>query len=383
MTEKQRLTVEAFLDYIKSSKSKSTLKEYREGIEKFSEWYGKNSNEILEERRKDVMSGDFTQNMRFSRELEKFHKWLLTPQQDRDKFSINSARNYCLGLRQLFRFYGFPLTNLASEIGQAVQTTKDFIPTIQQYRDMYNCGDIKAKVIISMGLDLGWRIGDFITIKKDMLPDLEQKAPLSFDLVMEKEKVIAKSFLGLESVELLKTYIPTLPKENPYLFPANHEKRLDDETINYTLRELAKKAKIKIPEGKRLRFHCFRKRFLTECANLKIDVNTAKILCGKDVESSMLAYLSEGDHKKPFQLKLFSHDWGRGRVRDQILSLLIVGGGRTHPVSGKRYYITQLNNHQRPQHVQAILTMFCDNLRHITSSNTYTALHLSMRTALF
>jgi len=315
MPKKQRLTVEYFLEEIRTRKTKGTYKEYKAGIEKFVEFYDKSANEILEERRKDVMSGDFTRTTHFSRELEKFHKYLL------DKgYSINSARNYCLGIRQLFRFYGFPLTNLSAEISQTVQTTKDFIPTIQQYRDMFNVADIKGKVIISMGLDLGWRIGDFVGIRKEQIPDLEQKAPIPFDLVTQKEKVIAKSFLGLETIELLKTYLPTLPKENPYLFPANHDKHIDDETINYHLRELSKKAKIKIPEGKRLRFHCFRKRFLTTCADLKIDVNTAKILVGKDVESSMLAYLSEVDHAKAFMEVKDALNLSNGRIKETLES---------------------------------------------------------------
>jgi len=315
MTKKQKLTVEYFLAEIKARKTKSTYKEYKSGIEKFSEWYHKSANEILEERRKDVMSGDFAQNTHFSRELEKFHKYLIEK-----SYSINSARNYCLGIRQLFRFYGFPLTNLSSEISQTVQTTKDFIPTIQQYCDMFNVADIKGKIIISMGLDLGWRIGDFVSITKAMIPDLEQKAPIPFDLVTQKEKVIAKSFLGLETIELLKTYLPTLPKENPYLFPANHDKHIDDETINYHLRELSKKAKMKIPDGKRLRFHCFRKRFLTTCADLKIDVNTAKILCGKDVEASMLAYLSEVDHAKAFLEVKEALNLSNGAIKETMQS---------------------------------------------------------------
>lgn len=56
-----------------------------------------------------------------------------------------------------------------------------------------------------------------------------------------------------------------------------------------------------MPKGKRLRFHCFRKRFLSECANLKIDINTAKILVGKSVSKDMLTYLSEVEHKKAFE----------------------------------------------------------------------------------
>jgi integrase len=287
---------ELFIDHIKKTKAKNTIKEYLCSIAKFSEFEKKTLDDILEERRQDIASGDFMRSMHFSRELEEFHKDLLNK-----GFSINSARNYCIGIKQFFKFYGFPLQNLSGEISKTVLTTKDFVPSIQQYRDMFNSSKtIQQKVIISMSLDLAWRIGDLVSLRKGQLPDLTQEAPIAFDLVTEKEKILAKSFLSLETVELLKTYLETLPKENPYLFPANHEKHLDGETINYHLNEVAKTANIKIPQGKRLRYHCCRKRFLSECANLKIDPNTARILCGKDVEESMLTYLSEVSHRKAF-----------------------------------------------------------------------------------
>jgi len=151
-----------------------------------------------------------------------------------------------------------------------------------------------------MGKDLGWRIGDFVKIRKEQLPDLEQDAPISFELITEKEDVIAKSFISAETTELLKQYLPTISEHNPYLFPSNHKGFIDPDTINRTLRRLAKKGNVKIPRNKRLRFHAFRKRFLSTCANLSIDVNIAKILVDKDVESSMLAYLSEIEHRKAF-----------------------------------------------------------------------------------
>ena len=187
-----------------------------------------------------------------------------------------------------------------SGVTHTVITTKDFVPTIEEYRKAYNVAGLQTRVIISMGLDLAWRIGDIIRLTKDMLPDLNQKAPIPFDWITEKENVIAKSFLSAETVDLLKTYIATLRDENAYLFPSNGQGHLKGEAINYKLREAFKKAKAKIPKGKRLRFHAFRKRFLSTCANLKIDVNIAKILCGKSVDKSMLTYLSEIEHKNAF-----------------------------------------------------------------------------------
>ncbi len=105
--------------------------------------------------------------------------------------------------------------------------------------------------------------------------------------------------MSQETVDLLKEYLPTVENNpNPYLFPSNREGHFDEESINRVLRELAAKANVRTPKGKRLRFHAFRKRFLTECANLHIDVNTAKVPVGKSVDKSMLTYLSEVEHRE-------------------------------------------------------------------------------------
>lgn len=52
------MTVEDFLTYVEETKSKHTLKEYRIGIKKFSEFFGKTPNEILELRKQDWVSGN-------------------------------------------------------------------------------------------------------------------------------------------------------------------------------------------------------------------------------------------------------------------------------------------------------------------------------------
>lgn len=109
-----------------------------------------------------------------------------------------------------------------------------------------------------------------------------------------------KTLLSDEVVDLLRRYLPTLTDENPYLFPSNGKENLDHTTFNQIVKELTEKADIKIAKHKRIRFHCFRKRFLSECANLRIDINLAKLMCGKSVPKSMLAYLSEADLKESF-----------------------------------------------------------------------------------
>lgn len=289
-----------FIKYLEETKSKNTLKIYKLGLALFSKYYGKSLDQILEERKNDLASGNAIRRKRFLREIEKFHSWLM---KEKNK-PLNSATTYTHGILQLFRYFEMGVTiPSGSIVGKRKLSTKDFVPTVEQYRAMFRIADsLRDKVIISLGKDLALRIGDFVRIRKDMIPSLDRDAPIPFDLMTEKEDVLAKGFISEETVELLKQYLPSLSEHNPYLFPsANGSKsHLGEEAINRALRKLAKKANVVIPTRKRLRFHAFRKRFLSTCADLSIDVNTAKILVGKNVEASMLAYLSEVRHREAF-----------------------------------------------------------------------------------
>ena len=175
MTE---MTVEAFLEYVKEARSKNTHKSYKYGIEKFVEYFGKPANEILELRKQDWVSGDLHQKKRFTREIEKYHSWLLKPihtihGKPNRAYTINSARNMCGGILQLFRFYEMPVTiPSGSDVSKTVVSTKDYVPTAQQYREMFKvAGDLRAKLVVSMGLNLGWRIGDLVKIQKEQIPE--------------------------------------------------------------------------------------------------------------------------------------------------------------------------------------------------------------------
>lgn len=283
-----------FLEHIEKSKSKNTFTVYKTGLLKFIAWYGKDANVIFEERKEHVQSGDRQKLTYFLHKIEEYFSFLLEK-----GYTRNSARVLTNGISGFFRFYGLTI-ELTAEINKKEMTTKDFETTIELYRRMFQVADIRGKIIISMGLKLGWRIGDFATLKVKQLPDLNQETPVPFEIITEKEKVIAKSYLDAETVELLKAYLPTLNTENEFLFQSNSHTALQEQSINDILKTLATKAKIQIPEGKRLRFHCFRKLFLTTCADLKIDPNIAKILTGKTVSPDMMAYLGNVNRKNAF-----------------------------------------------------------------------------------
>jgi len=284
--EEYATTEKQFYDSIPN---KNTRKEYRNGLQRFSAWFGKNPDDILQMRREDLKTTEIFQRKRFERELEKFHAYL-----KEQGLSTNSARTLCLGLRQFFRYFEVPIIlRRGSVVGKAVLTDKTYPLTIEGIRKMYAVADLKQRVILSLAKDLALRIKDFRNIKRADLPDLDREPPIPFDVMTGKEEVLAKAHLSAETVELLKVYLPTIKdKANPYLFPSNGKRAIDADTIGWNIKDLARKAGIIIPKGKRLTFHAFRKLFISTGKNLNIDGDIVKALCGKSVDRSILTYMT-------------------------------------------------------------------------------------------
>lgn len=294
------MKAQKFLEYLRKSKSKNTYKEYRYGLKKFTEWYGKDLDTILMERKEDLKSEDAVRRRRFEHKLEEFHRALM-----RQGYKVNSCRTMTLGLIQLFNFFDMDMKTrvISSEVKKTVETERSYPLTIEGVRHMYAvAGSLRDKTILLMGKDLGWRLADILSIKREEIPDLDQEAPIPFQRITLKEKVLAKGFLSSETVTVLKAYLPTLEgMDNPYLFPKkNGGGSISDDTVNNMLRALAKKAKIKVPATQALTFHCFRKFFLTYCIESGTGLTAGKLMCGKAVPKTDGTYIRSTRLKKLF-----------------------------------------------------------------------------------
>jgi len=321
-----QLSAEEFLDSIRN---KSTRKGYHNGIKKFCHWYNKFPSEILE-LRKDDLTQRPNENLveyrnraaRFEKEIEKFHSHMLD-----EGHSINSSRNYTIGIRQLFRFYQMPVRMRAgSQVTRTVKTSKSFPLRIEHVRQMFEVADLRERVILSMATDLGLRTVDFIDIKKNDFPNLNQEAPIPFDIMTAKEDVVAHGYLSQESVDLLKTYLPVLDqkkKDNPYIFASNGLSHISEEWLNKLLKRLGKKAQIPIPNGKKLSFHCFRKMFLSSSIDSGIGLTAGKMMCGKAIAQTDETYLTTVKLGERFkQLKRFLTITEQPRVESENIESL-------------------------------------------------------------
>jgi integrase len=300
------MSVQEFLNSINNPR---TRKGYRFGLNKFVEWFNKPAEEILTMRQEDLTQKP-GENLveyrnraaRFEKEIEKFHSYLLEK-----RYSINSARNMTLGIRQLFRYYQMPVTmRSGSKVSQTVKTTKNFPLTIEHVRKMFQVANLKERMILALAVDTGLRISDFLAIKKTELPPLGAEPPIAFTLLTQKEKIPAHCFLSKETINQLKTYLPTLKKKNNvYLFASNGKSHISDEAVSKMLNRLADKAQIDL-NGKSLTFHCFRKMFLSASIDSGIGLTAGKKLCGKAIARSDDTYLTTVKLREKFiQLKKF------------------------------------------------------------------------------
>ena len=300
------MSVQEFLNSVSNPR---TRKGYRFGLNKFVEWFDKPAEEILAMRQDDLTQRE-AENLveyrnraaRFEKEIEKSHSYLIE-----EGYSINSARNMTLGIRQLFRYYQMPVTmRSGSRVSQTVQTTKNFPLTIEHVRKMFEVANLKERTILCLAVDTGLRISDFLSIRKADLPPLDKEPPIAFELLTQKEKIPAHCFLSQESVDLIKTYLPALRKKNNfYLFSSNGKSHISDEAISKMLKRLAEKAQIEL-NGKRLSFHCFRKMFLSASIDSGIGLTAGKLMCGKAVPKSDSTYLTSVKLRELFiQLKRF------------------------------------------------------------------------------
>jgi len=187
-----------------------------------------------------------------------------------------------------------------SPVSQTVVSTSDFILQPEHVRAMFHVAkDLRSKLLVSIGNDLGWRISDILSIKRKELPNLEQDPPIEWIRITRKERVVAKSCLSKTTVTLLREYLFSFPTKNPYLFHNNAEGHMDEETVTARLRDLARDARIELGNMK-LRWHCYRKMIISQAKNLGIDPDIIKLMVGKSVKKDILTYMTGIDVKTAF-----------------------------------------------------------------------------------
>jgi len=268
-------------EFLESIGSHNTRKSYVRGLALFEEFSGRSIAETLLRRKKDKKKD-------LEREVERFYNWVI----DEKKLNPNTSYNAVVSLKSVMTFYDMPLKLKRGSCARIPTMPRDWIPTVEELRLMFSIGDLRSKLILSMGKDIPLRINDFLSIKKSDVsaslggsPDSIQ----SFMLRTQKTKTPMQCFLSQESIDLLKIYLKGVESTlNEYLFEGKNGKRLNEDSVNLLLKNLVKKAGITTESV--VRFHMFRKLFTSVGASLGLNVDILKMLTGKRVRADMSPY---------------------------------------------------------------------------------------------
>jgi hypothetical protein len=306
MSEQKIDAKEAFLEYVRTHRSENTEKQYKTGFQAFERYLGKNANEILEQRRKGMESKDPMKLREFHDILEAFHKHLI----EKEGKKANTARGIINAVVQFFSYWCVPIQGVSYSPEISKNTA---IPEANDFRKMYALGDLREKLVLSLGLDLAWRVGDIITLTKEDIPDLEQECPIQIEKITAKEKEFSSTFISCETVQLLKAYIPTLRTDNDFLFQTRtNGSHVEDETLEGIIQDLGFKSgfcdeKGKVlngrNKGKNFTWKSFRKAFLTVATSLGVESDQKCLLVGKGLEKkglSMETYIGDPKLKNAF-----------------------------------------------------------------------------------
>ena len=187
------------------NRAESTKKKYTTVMKSFCEWTGKDAEQIYQERKQDLKSGEIEERMRYERELVHFIEYL-----KREKnYSTASQQIFWAGVKSFFDVAYLPLSTRKNDYpsGQAIghrSITKTELRKLVQLKTM----SLRSKAIIYCLKDSGLRVSDLIRLRYgDIKKELEKgETVLSIKILTQKSKVLAKTYFGEETTNLLKEY---------------------------------------------------------------------------------------------------------------------------------------------------------------------------------
>ena len=258
-------------DFLESLASPKTRKSYAHGLKVFEEFYGKPAKALL----KVKDSGKV---------IEKFYVWCLK------RYLQNSCRAVVNPIIQYCKYNGVePKIRKSLRIYRTVATTRDHILTVDETREMYKVGSLEEKVMVKIWL-LGLRIEDACRLewkKFGVYQILDEPKEVLIDT--KKENIVADVFIDKELEQLLVKYIPTLDKNNPYLFQSARHGHLSEKQLLRNLQTLRKRAGIEATGI--FGWHIGRKLFLRTCAENGVNTWSANMMVGKAVDISIATYI--------------------------------------------------------------------------------------------
>ena len=266
-------------------------------VSDFCKWHGKTKEHIVTEYY-CIDKPQMIQRWRrdYGTTIYNYYKWL------RQKgYKHNSARRMAFTVSKFLKKTCESII-FETKISRGVESTKiehEFLT--EQLKQMFLVGNIEQKAILQTGVNLGFRVNDFLNLPREpfikAINDVKAgaKTPYLLKLETQKEAVIAHAMLTKNTLDVLDQNLKTAPQST----------KLFDKTerqLNYMIKSLWKKA---FPqhkaEAKNVFWHLLRKYFVTMALGAGVDSTLIKFIVGKRVDTSFSTYCQRIKPEKEFQ----------------------------------------------------------------------------------
>ncbi|MBA7502173.1 Tyrosine recombinase XerC [subsurface metagenome] len=282
---------------------KGSRRIYRSAFNMFLKWAKTTPKQMIAERKADMKNEDDAERHRYERlVLDCFKK--------KKAESASSAFSIVKAIRAFFDYHYLPLKFRRQEAQEFSKGVKpvfvDYLPTREDLKAMVEVADVRDRGVLLTEASTGLS-GDVCEFTRQQFEqgltrraaphDPVCMAPRGDYLRRVKTNVRMRPFLTRDATQAIQIYFKTRKDDAPWLFVDKSGNKLTPDAINKMVQRLAEKAALPIPEGQRIRMHCFRKFFNEAANNADITREWICILYGHEIEGSEDFYATATEDK--------------------------------------------------------------------------------------
>jgi len=162
--------------------------------------------------------------------------------------------------------------------------------SLAELQQIYRVSDIREKVLLSVGIGLGWSISDFLSLTWEYINpyiDSKEQVPIGFWYNRKKTESPCRAHFNHEMISDLKALRDSLANPSGRIFD------ITPQGLNKMFQTMVRKANIQLRGTKKPHFHQFRKILASSLANSGVSDIHIRLMLGKRIDPSMLTYLKD------------------------------------------------------------------------------------------
>ena len=282
-----------------ATKGEATKQKYRQYFNEFLTFIGKTPDELIVQRQQDLLNPDRKIQRRIESQLLAF-----IAKKKQDGYAVATQQLYFASTRSFFEIHYFPLIMRRGDYPKGdsngvKRATKEAILKVLNNKKARN--KVTTIPIILFMKDSGLRISDVRRLNyEDIANQLESgETVIQINIITQKTKRLAKTFIGEEAIQALKNYLEARKKGSRNVEPETITKNsplfkcwIHGEVrriSRHSLSSQVQQAFVNVNE-RRMSAHSLRKKLQTDLEKAGINSNWIDQILGHQLINSRDAY---------------------------------------------------------------------------------------------